>query len=213
VARFNARTEDGNLQPVTLITAIRVAGTSLPTRADGVQRFDGVTVQPGDRRLEIDFVSPGAQTADGLRYQHQLESVDRECITTDARTVALAGAAPGSYRFLVRAVFADGTVTDPAAVEFTVLAPSGSADGSPPWRPCLRAPSHSWSTARGSDAPLPLSGVRSQIAADLHDGVGASLSRIAILSEVVRQQAHSALPDAMPALTAISDTLAPSSTT
>ena len=47
--------------------------------------------------------------------------------------------------------------------------------------------------------------VRSQIAADLHDGVGASLSRIAILSEVVRQQAHSALPDAMPALTAISD--------
>lgn len=47
--------------------------------------------------------------------------------------------------------------------------------------------------------------VRSQIAADLHDGVGASLSRIAILSEVVRQQAHSALPDAVPALTAISD--------
>ena len=38
--------------------------------------------------------------------------------------------------------------------------------------------------------------VRSQTAADLHDGVGASLSRIAILSEVVRQQAHSAPPDA-----------------
>jgi signal transduction histidine kinase len=47
--------------------------------------------------------------------------------------------------------------------------------------------------------------VRSQIAADLHDGVGASLSRIAILSDVVRQQAHAALPDAMPALTAIGD--------
>jgi signal transduction histidine kinase len=47
--------------------------------------------------------------------------------------------------------------------------------------------------------------VRSQIAADLHDGVGASLSRIAILSDVVKQQAEGALPDAMPALAAIGD--------
>jgi signal transduction histidine kinase len=47
--------------------------------------------------------------------------------------------------------------------------------------------------------------VRSQIAADLHDGVGASLSRIAILSDVVRQQAQTALPAAMPALDAIGD--------
>ena len=45
--------------------------------------------------------------------------------------------------------------------------------------------------------------MRSQIAADLHDGVGANLSRIAILSEVVRQQAQAALPDAIPALSAI----------
>jgi hypothetical protein len=54
-------------------------------------------------------VSPGAQTADGVRYQHQLEGVDRDWTTTDARTVALAGAAPGKYRFLARAIFADGT--------------------------------------------------------------------------------------------------------
>jgi hypothetical protein len=69
VARFDARAEARPAQPVTLITAIRVGGLSLPTRADGTPRFDGLTIEPGDRRLEIDFVSPGAQTADGLRYQ------------------------------------------------------------------------------------------------------------------------------------------------
>jgi signal transduction histidine kinase/ligand-binding sensor domain-containing protein len=205
VARFDARADDRHLEPVTLITAIRVAGMSLPARADGGQRLGGVTVQPGDRRLEIDFVSPGAQTADGLRYQHQLAGVDRNWTTTDARTVALAGASPGNYRFLVRSVFADGSVTEPAVVEFTVLAPlwqrrwflAVALAGA-----CAMAFMVHRSRVRHAIA---VERVRSQIAADLHDGVGASLSRIAILSDVVRQQAQSALPDAIPALTAIND--------
>jgi ligand-binding sensor domain-containing protein/signal transduction histidine kinase len=205
VARFEGRSENSQFQPVTLLTSVRVGGVSLPTLADGAQRLDGVALQPGDRRLEIDFVSPGAQTADGLRYQHQLEGIDAGWTTTDARTVAFAGSAPGSYRFLVRAVFADGTVTDPATVEFTVLAPfwqrrwvlAMAAVGT-----CILAFVVHRSRVRRAIA---VERVRSQIAADLHDGVGASLSRIAILSEVVRQQARSALPDAIPALTAISD--------
>jgi signal transduction histidine kinase len=205
VARFDVRTDDRQFQPLTLITAIRVGGMPLPTRADGTQRFDGFTVQPGDRRLEIDFVTPGVQTSDGLRYQHQLAGLDRDWTTTDARTVALAGAAPGNYRFLVRAVFADGTVTDPAVVEFTVLAPVWQRR----WFIALAAIftcalAFAVHRSRVKHA-IAVERVRSQIAADLHDGVGASLSRIAILSEVVRQQAHSTLPDAMPALTAISD--------
>jgi signal transduction histidine kinase/ligand-binding sensor domain-containing protein len=205
VARFDPRPEARRPPPVTLITAVRVGGVALPARARGAQRFDPFTVHPGDRRLEIDFVSPGAQAADGLRYQHQLDGVDRDWTTTDARTVALAGAAPGTYRFLVRAILADGTVTDPAAVEFTVLAPFWQRR----WFVALAAACacalavivHRSRVRRA----VAVERVRSQIAADLHDGVGASLSRIAILSEVVRQRAQVALPDALPALTAISD--------
>jgi signal transduction histidine kinase/ligand-binding sensor domain-containing protein len=205
VARFDARAEARRPEAITLITAIRVGGVSLPARADGAPRFDGLTIQPGDRRLEIDFVSPGAQTADGLRYQHRLEGVDRDWTTTDARTVAFAGAAPGSYRFLVRAVFADGMVTEPAVVQFTVLAPLWQRR----WFLALAAVTvcglaFAVHRSRVRHA-IAVERVRSQIAADLHDGVGASLSRIAILSEVVRQQADSALPGAIPALTAISD--------
>ena len=203
VARFDTRGEDPRPQPTILITAVRVAGIPLPTRADGNRRMGTFTVQPGDRRIEIDFVSPGARAADGARYQHRLDGVDRDWTTTDARTVALAGAAPGTYRFLVRSVFANGVVTDPATVEFIVLAPL--------WRRgwfvaivaaaiCVVAFVFHRSRVRHAIA---VERVRSQIAADLHDGVGASLSRIAILSEVVRQQAQAALPDAIPALSAI----------
>jgi hypothetical protein len=47
--------------------------------------------------------------------------------------------------------------------------------------------------------------MRSRIAADLHDSLGASLSRIAILSDVLSQQARERMPDTAPALEAIGD--------
>jgi ligand-binding sensor domain-containing protein/signal transduction histidine kinase len=205
VALFHSRAGRPPLRPTTLITAIRVAGMPRPIRAVGAPRVDAFTVQPGERRVEIDFVTPGARGADGLRYQHRLEGVDEEWTTTDARTVALAGAAPGRYRFLVRSVLANGVETTPAAVEFIVLAPV--------WRRGwfiglvivgISALAFAFHRTRVRHA-IAVERVRSQIAADLHDGVGASLSRIAILSDVVKQQAEGLLPDAMPALAAIGD--------
>ena len=203
VALFHSRADRPPLRPTTLITAIRVAGTSLPIRADGARRVGAFTVQPGERRIEIDFVTPGARGADGLRYQHRLEAMDEEWTTTDARTVALAGVAPGQYRFLVRSILASGVETTPAGVEFIVLAPV--------WRrgwfiglviAGVSALAFAFHRTRVRHA-IAVERVRSQIAADLHDGVGASLSRIAILSDVVKQQAEGALPDAMPVLAAI----------
>jgi len=205
VALFHTRGDRPPLRPTTLITGVRVGGMPLSIRADGAQRVDAFTVQPGDRRIEIDFVTPGARGADGLRYQHRLEGVDQEWTTTDARTVALAGASQGRYRFLVRSILANGVQTDPASVEFIVLAPVWRRG----WSIALLAIGISALTfafhrARVRHA-VAVERVRSQIAADLHDGVGASLSRIAILSDVVKQQAHAAVPEAMAALTAIGD--------
>jgi signal transduction histidine kinase/ligand-binding sensor domain-containing protein len=191
--------------PQTLVTAIRVAGMPLSIGADGATRVGAITVEPGDRRIEIEFVSPGAREADGLRYQHQLEGVDRDWTATDARTVALAGAAPGRYRFLVRAALASGAIGEPARVEFMVLAPIWRRG----WFLAIVAGGavavafglHRLRVAR----LLEVERIRSRIAADLHDGIGASLSRIAILSEVVRSQAAPVLPAALPALTSIAD--------
>ena len=182
------------------------AACPCPSRADGAHRFDGFTVQPGDRRLEIDFVSPGAQTADGLRYQHQLEGVDRDWTITDARTVALAGAAAGDVPVSrARGLRRRHRDRSRRRSSSPCWRRCGSADGSSRSRPSASVPWHSSFHRSRVRRAIAVERVRSQIAADLHDGVGASLSRIAILSEVVRQQAHAALPDAMPALAAIGD--------
>jgi signal transduction histidine kinase len=140
-----------------------------------------------------------------LRYEHQLEGVNDKWVTTDARTVALAGFASGSYRFLVRAALANGITGEAARVEFTVLAPFWQRW----WFMAFAGASvlllglafHRASVKHHVE----LERVRARIAADLHDGVGAHLSRIAIVSEVVRQQAESVLPDAVPALASIAD--------
>jgi signal transduction histidine kinase/ligand-binding sensor domain-containing protein len=205
VARFEPGGERRQLRPQTLITGIRVGGVSRPVRIDGARRIDAFTVARGDRRIEIEFVTPGVRAADGLRYQHRLEGVDPEWTTTDARVVALAGAAPGPYRFLVRSILADGYETEPATVDFVVPTPV--------WR-------RAWFIGLVALAVfalvlsvhrirvrqlIALDRVRSQIAADLHDSVGANLSRIAVLSDVVKQQARATLPGAMPALDAIGD--------
>ena len=205
VARLTPRRRRPAAAPPTFVTAVRVAGVPLPIAADGATRVQQVRVGPGDRRVEIEFVSPGAREADGLRYQHELEGVDRDWTTTDARTVALAGAAPGSYRFVVRATLANGLTGEPARVEFTVLAPI--------WRRWWFITLVGASVAGLALAfhrtrvrqLLEVERVRSRIAADLHDGVGASLSRIAILSEVVRRQVEEALPAAVPAIRSIGD--------
>jgi signal transduction histidine kinase len=191
--------------PVSVITGVRVGGVSLPVRADGAIRVDAFTVEPGARTIEIDFVSPGARDADGLGYQHQLKGIDRDWTTTKSRTVTLAGAAPGRYEFLVRAALGSAVVGPPASVEFSVLAPMWQRG----WfiaMVCtgLGAVVFVFHRARVGRL-VEVERVRSRIAADLHDGVGASLSRIAILSEVVRQRAEAALPDTVPALASIAD--------
>jgi signal transduction histidine kinase len=96
----------------------------------------------------------------------------------------------GRYRFLVRALNAQGLGSaQPAAVSFTVLPPfwmrwwfalpAGTALA------MLLYAAHRYRLGR----LLELERVRTRIATDLHDDIGASLSQISILSEVARRRA------------------------
>jgi signal transduction histidine kinase/ligand-binding sensor domain-containing protein len=191
--------------PVTVITGVRVGGLSLPIPADGTVHLPGIEIEPGARTVEVDFVSPGGRQAEGLKYQHQLTGLQSDWVTTDARTVTLAALAPGRYRLQIRALLANDVIGSPAWIELRVL--------SPVWRRswflalvALGLASLAWLLHRARvKRLLAIQRVRSQIAADLHDGVGARLSRIAILSEVVRHHAQTALPGALPTLTAIGE--------
>ena len=114
---------------------------------------------------------------------------------TPERTVNYAELAPGSYRFLVRAVNADGQASQaPASVTFTILPPV--------WKRgwflgtlALLAIASGYAVHKSRVTRLlEMERLRTRIASDLHDDVGSSLTQISILSEIVRT--HLADPDA-----------------
>ena len=176
--------------PPILIQQVRVGGNNLPLSELGVTQLDGLEFDANKNQLEIKFVSLGFRSGDVLRYQFVLDGADRDwSAPTNQRVVHYANLKPGSYRFRVRAVNADGLVSsEPALLAFTIVPPV--------WQRwwfialvvvVLIAATHlayRYHTRR----LIELERVRTRIATDLHDDIGASLSKIAILSDVAGQQ-------------------------
>ena len=169
----------------------------------------GFEFDASKNQLEIKFVSLGFRSGDVLRYQFMLAGADRDwSAPTNQRIVHYANLKPGSYQFRVRAVNADGLVSsEPASLAFTIVPPV--------WQRwwfialvvvALIAVTHlayRYHTRR----LIELERVRTRIATDLHDDIGASLSKIAILSDVAGQElsARKGTPVAGP-LAQIADT-------
>jgi signal transduction histidine kinase len=129
-------------------------------------------------------------------------------VPTADRTVHFPSLSPGHYRFEVRAISIGGLVSpEPAVVAFRILPPF--------WRRwwfvafvagLLGATGYAFHRLRLRRV-VELERVRTRIATDLHDDIGSSLSRVSILSEVVRQQVQGDRPqEAEPLLEQIADT-------
>ncbi len=175
------------LRPAVL-TRVRVGGADVPLSDLGTPRIDGLRFGHAQNRVIVEFASVGTAGA-APRYEYRLEGADPAWIPAGpTRSVDFANLAPGAYTFLVRAVASDGAASEPAALAFTIAPPFWSR----PWFLALIA------AALGLAARavyryrvshlLELAGVRSRIATDLHDDIGANLTRIAILSEVARAE-------------------------
>jgi hypothetical protein len=144
-----------------------------------------------ENQIQIEFASLNFTAGDLIKYQYKLEGAESDWSSpSDLRAVNYPDVPPGRYRFLVRAVNADGMMSAATAVSWRILPPI--------W---LR-----WwvLTISGAIASyvifvayryrvrqlLELERVRTRIATDLHDDIGSNLTQIAIMSEVVRQQQH-----------------------
>ena len=190
LSRLLPRAEPPSRPPPILITGLRIGGIARPLAETGEVAVEGLELRPGQRDVQVDFVGLSFAAGERLRYQYRVEGGSGEWSALgEQRTITLANLAPGRYRFAVRAVTADGlTSRRPATLAFR-LAP-------PFWR-------RAWFLLLAAAAAailalafhrqrlerlLAVERVRTRIATDLHDDLGASLSRISILSEVARHQ-------------------------
>jgi len=178
-----------NSRPPILIRGVRVRGVPQPISELGASAVQPFSLASSQNQLQFDFVSISFRPAEKRRYQYMLETADGDWHLTDQRSVNYASLPPGSYRFLVRAVDSAGTLSPaPATAAFTILPPY--------WQRAwfhlvalLACGSLLYGAHRyNSNRLLELERVRTRIATDLHDDIGASLSRIAILSEVLIQR-------------------------
>jgi ligand-binding sensor domain-containing protein/signal transduction histidine kinase len=189
ISRLVPELEPAPRPPHVRISAVRVAGQARPLSALGDPQVAGLVLRPDANQLQIEFVSIGLAAGEVLRYQYRLDGERSWSPLTRERSVHYAGLPAGRHRFLVRAVNADGLASDPpATVDFRVLAPFWrrwwfvSAAG-------LLAALLGYAAYRYRlRALLEVERVRTAIATDLHDDIGSSLSRIAILSEVARRE-------------------------
>lgn len=110
--------------PSVLIGGLRVAGLSYPIAELGETEITGLVLGPEQNQIQIDFFALSFSVGGGLRYQYQLEGVDRNwSVPSNQRTVA-ASLSPGSYRFRVRSVSGDGVTSERSAtIVFTILPP------------------------------------------------------------------------------------------
>lgn len=178
--------------PPVIINRITIAGEELPLAETGVSNFSAADLSANQNNIAIRFVGLSFQAERALRYQYRLEGVDADWSAAgEQREVTYANLGAGEFRFLVRAVNSEGMASkQPAVFEFQIL--------SPLWQ--------RWWFVAGVLALtifliyvfyryrlrrlMELERIRTRIATDLHDDIGANLTRISLLSEVAKQKSE-----------------------
>ena len=178
--------------PTILITGLRAGRARYPVSLAGQSRILRGELQPAEGQLQVQFAGFNNEQEENLRYSYKLEGGESEwhALTRD-HEVNYPGLTPGRYRFLVKAVNSEGAEsTAPAEVDFSILPPL--------WRrwwfetlalaglAAMILAAHRYRVAQA----VQIERMRTAISTDLHDDIGASLSQIAILSEVARTDAE-----------------------
>jgi ligand-binding sensor domain-containing protein/two-component sensor histidine kinase len=193
LSRFIPEPDRPPSPPPIRISGLRIAGELYPLSELGETVVSTLTLGPNENQLQIDFSSLRFGLGESLRYQYKLEGADRDWnALTDQRTVNYAKLSPGTYRFVVRAVNADGTPSPtPATVTFTILPPVWQRW----WFVMLAAMVVgfvAYFIYRVRVARLvEMERVRTRIATDLHDEIGSNLSLIAMIGEVANRHVPS----------------------
>src|ERR1019366_8155023 len=176
------------VNPPVFITDLRIGCASYAVSQLGETRVSQLELKPWQNQLQVEFVGLDYEPGDVLRYSYRLDGADSEWSPPRSQlTVNYAALSGGKYRFLVKAVTSEGVESaSPAEIEFTVLPPLWKRWWFESLAVALAAAlvfaAHRYRVTQ----MVNLERIRTAIATDLHDDIGASLSQIAVLSEVAR---------------------------
>ncbi len=207
--------DEKSFAPTVWLGGLRIAGVEQPISDLGSAEVTTGELAANQNNLQIDFFGMDFRAGETLRYQYLLEGANADWSEpTEQRSLTFANLSAGDYRFLVRAVNSDGVPSErPAIVSFKILSPVWARW----WFVALailiigallysfyryrtaRLREVNFALAEANRAELALlksreerlaelEKVRSRIAVDLHDDIGASLTQIAVLSEVAQTQ-------------------------
>jgi PAS domain S-box-containing protein len=123
--RLPPRPERDLAPPNILIGELRIAGNPYRVSELGEKEIAGLEMEPNQNQMQVDFFGLSSGSDESLRYQFKLEGAHSDwSAPTEQRSVNYANLAAGSYRFLVRAINANGAASEsPAIVAFKVLPP------------------------------------------------------------------------------------------
>jgi ligand-binding sensor domain-containing protein/signal transduction histidine kinase len=190
LTRMTPQTDASTDSAPVWITGVSIAGRPAPVSEIGESQVHGIEVLPGQEDIQFDFVGLSYAPGNVIRYQYRLGS-DAWSAPIDSRSVHYGAIAPGSYRFMVRAITSDGQASEPpATVEFRVIPALWRRTWFQGLLVTVAVASAMWVQRVRAARLLAVERVRMRIATDLHDDIGTSLSQIAILSDVAHQRAH-----------------------
>jgi signal transduction histidine kinase/ligand-binding sensor domain-containing protein len=214
VSRLVPTVDESYAPPPILLGGLRIAGVSQSLPELGANEVGPLELQNSQNNLQVDFFGLDFHAGENLRYQYWLEGADGDwSAPTEQRSITFANLRSGNYRFLVRALNAQGVSSGrPAFVSFRILSPIwlrwwfialvflGVAtiglivikerEGRRRERELAQLELRRAQEARLRD----LEQVRRRIAADLHDDIGSNLTRISLISEVAGRKIDGSEP-------------------
>jgi signal transduction histidine kinase/ligand-binding sensor domain-containing protein len=170
------------LKPPVQITDFRVFNKT-------IHDWRNIRLPHNENYVNIDFAALDFRNTEANKYAYKLEGIDRGWNYTEQNSISYATLLPGRYHFLVRGVGSDGTWSDePAEIYFTILTPW--------WRTSwflslavifIIAVLYSLYRFRVQQLKKVVE-IRTKIARDLHDEMGASLSGIKVFSQLAKER-------------------------
>lgn len=182
ISRYHPESDLPNtLPPGVHITRVRVFEDPL---SPSVFK-DDFQLKYNQNYIKIDYVGINLPSPHKVRYRYRLSGIDPNWVETDQRFVQYTNLEHGDFVFEVKAVNEWGYWSTPQTLSFTIIPPF--------WKTwwfilsmiLLTGGLIAWIVSYRFRQLLAIERLRAQIAADLHDDIGAGLTEISILGEVV----------------------------